>query len=92
MTDVAKETDVSQATVTLVLNDVAGSGISDSTKAKVRASAVKLGCRHNAMARGLQLQRSDTIGFASGNITTTPFCKASIVPVAAMTFDQMTKE
>ena len=73
MTDVAREAGVSQATVSLVLNDVAGSGIAESTADRVRQTAARLGYRHNAMARGLKLQRSDTIGFISDNITTTPF-------------------
>lgn len=73
MLDVAREAGVSQATVSLVLNDVAGSGISESTQARVRNIAARLGYRQNAMARGLKLQRSDTIGFVSDNITTTPF-------------------
>ena len=73
MIDVAREAGVSQATVSLVLNDVAGSGIADSTALRVRETAARLGYRHNAMARGLKLQRSDTIGFISDNITTTPF-------------------
>lgn len=73
MSDVAREADVSQATVSLVLNDVAGSGISQSTKDRVRAVAARLGYRPNAVARSLKLQRSDTIGFVSDQITTTPY-------------------
>ena len=73
MTDVAREAGVSQATVSLVLNDVSGSGIAETTAVRVRETAARLGYRHNAMARGLKLQRSDTIGFISENITTTPF-------------------
>jgi LacI family transcriptional regulator len=73
MSDVADEAGVSQATVSLVLNDVDGSGISQSTKKRVRAVAQKMGYRHNALARSLKLQRSDTIGFVSDQITTTPY-------------------
>jgi LacI family transcriptional regulator len=32
-----------------------------------------MGYRHNALARSLKLQRSDTIGFVSDQITTTPY-------------------
>jgi LacI family transcriptional regulator len=73
MSDVAEEASVSQATVSLVLNDVDGSGISQSTKERVRAVAREMGYRHNAVARSLKLQRSDTIGFVSDQITTTPY-------------------
>jgi LacI family transcriptional regulator len=73
MSDVADEAGVSQTTVSLVLNDVEGSGIAQSTKERVRAVADKMGYRHNAVARSLKLQRSDTIGFVSDQITTTPY-------------------
>jgi LacI family transcriptional regulator len=73
MSDVAEEAGVSQATVSLVLNDVAGSGIAQSTKERVRAVAKEMGYRHNAVARSLKLQRSDTIGFVSDQITTSPY-------------------
>jgi LacI family transcriptional regulator len=73
MSDVAEEAGVSQATVSLVLNDVAGSGIAQSTKERVRAVAKEMGYRHNAVARSLKLQRSDTMGFVSDQITTTPY-------------------
>jgi len=78
MKDVAQEAGVSQATVSLVLNDVVGSGIPESTQIRVRAAASSLGYRHNALARGLKLQRSDTIGFLSDHITTTPYAVAMV--------------
>ncbi len=73
MSDVAEKAGVSQATVSLVLNDVDGSGIAQSTKKRVRVVAQEMGYRHNAVARSLKLQRSDTIGFVSDQITTTPY-------------------
>jgi LacI family transcriptional regulator len=73
MTDVAQAAEVSQATVSLVLNDVDGSGISQSTRDRVRSVAREMGYRHNALARSLKLQRSDTIGFVSDRITTGPY-------------------
>ena len=73
MSDVANKAGVSQATVSLVLNDVEGSGIAQSTKERVRDVAKGMGYRHNAVARSLKLQRSDTIGFVSDQITTTPY-------------------
>jgi len=78
MKDVAVKANVSQATVSLVLNDVPGSGIPDSTQDRVRKAAASLGYRHNALARGLKLQRSDTIGFLSDHITTTPYAVAMV--------------
>lgn len=72
MKDVAQAAGVSQATVSLVLNDVVGSGIADATKMRVRATAELLGYRHNALARNLKLQRSNIIGFVSEQITTSP--------------------
>ena len=73
MSDVAREAEVSQATVSLVLNNVDGSGISQTTKDSVRAVASRMGYRPNAVARSLKLQRSDMIGFVSDQITTTPY-------------------
>lgn len=73
MRDVAEAAGVSQATVSLVLNDVQGSGISEATKVRVREEATALGYRHNAMARGLKLRRSDTIGFLSDHIMASPY-------------------
>lgn len=78
MNDVAQAAKVSQATVSLVLNDVAGSGISDSTKDRVLAVATEMGYRHNAAARSLKLQRSNTIGFVSDRITTTPYASGLV--------------
>jgi LacI family transcriptional regulator len=73
MSDVARQAKVSQATVSLVLNNVDGSGISQTTKDRVSAVAARMGYRPNAVARSLKLQRSDTIGFVSDQITTTPY-------------------
>jgi DNA-binding LacI/PurR family transcriptional regulator len=51
--DVARLAKVSTATVTYVLNDVAGQTISAQTKAAVRAAAQELGYRPNLAARNL---------------------------------------
>ena len=72
MQDVADAAGVSQATVSLVLNDVVGSGIAEATKVRVRAEAERLGYRNNRLARNLKLQTSDSIGFVSEHITTSP--------------------
>jgi LacI family transcriptional regulator len=71
--DVARLAGVSPTTVSFVLNDVAGSGISEATKERVRASARKLRYRPNATARLLRTDRSHAIGFVTGEIASTPF-------------------
>lgn len=73
MSDVAAAAGVSQATVSLVINGVENSGISEATKQRVKSVADRMGYRHNAVARSLKLQRSETIGFVSDQITTTPY-------------------
>ncbi len=58
--EVAKEADVSLATVSRVIN---GSNIvKEATRKKVEEAINKLGYRPNAIAQGLALQRSTTIG------------------------------
>ena len=58
--DVAKEADVSLATVSRVIN---GSDVvKQATKAKVEEAISKLGYKPNAIAQGLALQRTTTIG------------------------------
>ena len=58
--DVAKEADVSLATVSRVVN---GSNVVKSaTKAKVEEAINRLGYKPNAIAQGLALQRTTTIG------------------------------
>lgn len=71
--DVARLAGVSPTTVSFVLNDVAGSGISEATTTRVRASARELRYRPNATARLLRTDRSHTIGFVTDEIASTPF-------------------
>ena len=71
--DVARLADVSPTTVSFVLNDVVGSGISEATRTRVRASARKLRYRPNATARLLRTDRSHAIGFVTDEIASTPF-------------------
>ena len=71
--DVARLAGVSPTTVSFVLNDVAGSGISEATKERVRASARELRYRPNATARLLRTGRSHAIGFVTDEIASTPF-------------------
>lgn len=59
--DVARRAGVSRATVSYVLNDVAGSRISPDTAARVREAAVALGYIPHAMARSLRVGRSTLV-------------------------------
>jgi len=69
---VADEAGVSATTVSQVLNAVEGTRISDETRARVRATAMRLRYVPNRMARGLRMQRSGTLGLISDQIATTP--------------------
>jgi LacI family transcriptional regulator len=72
MYDVARAAGVSQTTVSLVVNDVPNSNIPQRTRDRVWAAVEQLGWRPNALARGLSLRRSNTIGVLSDEIATTP--------------------
>jgi len=71
--DVARAASVSPTTVSFVLNDVVGVSISDGTRRRVRHEADRLDYRPNAAARLLRTSRSDTIGFITDEIASTPF-------------------
>lgn len=71
--DVARVAGVSPTTVSFVLNDVSGSRISAVTRDRVRASARELSYRPNAAARMLRENRSQTVGFITDEIASTPF-------------------
>ncbi|AXE25448.1 LacI family transcriptional regulator [Streptomyces globosus] len=70
--DVAAAAGVSTATVSHVLNRVEGKRISEETRQRVWKAADELGYAPNGLARGLRTQRSQTIGFVSDEIATTP--------------------
>lgn len=71
--DVARVAGVSPTTVSFVLNDVSGSGISEKTRRKVAASARELAYRPNTAAKLLRTHRSHAIGFITDEIASTPF-------------------
>jgi LacI family transcriptional regulator len=77
--EVAERAGFSTTTVSHVLNNVPGKRIPDSTRTLVKAAAVDLGYRPNRLAQGLRLQRSDTIGFVSDRIATSPHAGMTIV-------------
>ncbi len=71
--DVARRAGVSQATVSLVLNDVGGSRVAEATKARVMDAVEQLGYRTNAFARTLRSGESGLIGFVSDEVASSPF-------------------
>jgi LacI family transcriptional regulator len=72
--DVAKESNVSPATVSIVLNNAAlAAYIAPATKERIEKAVKKLGYRPNAIARLLRSQRSHSIGVMFFDITD-PFC------------------
>jgi LacI family transcriptional regulator len=73
MQDVADLAGVSKTTVSFVINEVPGSNIPPETQERVWKAIRKLGYRPNIMARSLRSKRSQTIGFVSDKIATTPY-------------------
>ncbi len=78
MYDVARVAGVSQTTVSFVVNDVPDANIPQETRDRIHAAIKELEWRPNALARGLTLQRSHTIGFISDEIATTPHAGKTI--------------
>jgi len=72
MYDVARLAGVSQTTVSFVVNRTPHGNIPQETQDRVWAAIEDLGYRPNAIARGLSAQRTNTIGFISDEIATTP--------------------
>ncbi len=70
MYDVARVAGVSQTTVSFIVNNVPNANIPQETRDRVWAAVEELGWRPNAMARGLSLQRSHSIGLISDEIVT----------------------
>ena len=66
MYDVGRVAGVSQTTVSFIVNNVPNVNIPQETRDRVWAAVEELGWRPNAMARGLSLQRSHTIGLILG--------------------------
>src|SRR5437764_15227856 len=72
MYDVARVAGVSQTTVSFVVNNVPNTNIPQETRDRVWSAVEELGWRPNAMARGLSLQRSHTIGLISDEAAISP--------------------
>ncbi len=74
--DVAKAAGVSQATVSYVLNNVAGVKIKPETRELVLATAKRLNYHPNVIARSMRLKRSMSIGIVSDkNVSNFNFMK-----------------
>ena len=73
MKDVARLAGVSQTTVSFVINNLSEAGIPDETQQRVWDAVEQLGYRPNAMAQGLRRQRTNSIGFITDEIATTPY-------------------
>lgn len=70
MYDVARAAGVSQTTVSFVVNDAPNTSIPQETRDRVWAVVEELGWQPNAMARGLRMRHSHTIGLISDEIAT----------------------
>jgi LacI family transcriptional regulator len=70
--DVAEQAGVSVTTVSHVLNEMEGARVNEDTRRRVRTAARQLGYAPNRLARGLRLQRSNTLAMVSDHIATTP--------------------
>ena len=79
ISDVAEGTGFSISTVSVALNDVEGARISPQTRDRIRTVAKSLGYVPNRLAQGLRLQRSDTVGFVSDRVATTPYAVRTIL-------------
>ena len=73
MKDVARAAGVSQTAVSFVINDVPDAHIAQETRERIWAAVERLGYRPNAIARGLRRDTTETIGFVSDGLATTPF-------------------
>ncbi len=73
MQDVARLAGVSQTTVSFVVNGISDANIPQETQDRVKLAIKQLGYRPNAMARSLRSQQSQTIGFISDQVATSPY-------------------
>ena len=76
--DVAERSGTSITTVSHVLNEVPGKRVSTETRGRVLRAAQELDYRPNHLAKGLRTQRTQTIGFISDRVLTTPFAGGMI--------------
>lgn len=73
MWQVAERAGVSQATVSLVLNNVGGSRVAEATRERVMGAVRELDYSTNAFAKSLRSGDSGMIGFISDEVASAPF-------------------
>lgn len=73
MWQVAERAGVSQATVSLVLNNVEGNRVAEATRNRVLDAVKDLDYRTNAFAKSLRSGESGMIGFISDEVASAPF-------------------
>lgn len=88
MWDVARRANVSQSTVSFVLNESTSVRIAPATRERVLAAVRELGYRRNAMAAGLRSGTSAVIGFVTDAIATTPFAGQVILGAQDAAWDK----
>lgn len=76
MWQVAKAAGVSQATVSLVVNNADGGRVNEATRERVLAAVEELGYRTNAYAKSLRSGEPGFIGFISDEVASAPFASA----------------
>ncbi|GAA1404241.1 LacI family transcriptional regulator [Glutamicibacter uratoxydans] len=81
LADVARAAGVSNAAVSLILNDKPGSRLSEETSHKVKQVAAELGYRANPAAQSLRLGKTKTLGFISDNVTVTRYASGMITGI-----------
>jgi LacI family transcriptional regulator len=87
MHDVAAAVGVSQATVSLVLNNAGGSRVAESTRRRVLDAASKLGYRPNAAAKTLRDGTAGLIGFVGDVVASSPFAGRIVEGAQARAWD-----
>lgn len=74
LSDVAKQCRLSRTTVSMVLNNKPlAQSLPETTKARIRETAARLGYHPNPFARALRSQRSQTVGVMVPDVTD-PYC------------------
>jgi LacI family transcriptional regulator len=87
MHDVAAAVGVSQATVSLVLNNTGGSRVAESTRRRVLDAANKLGYRPNAAAKTLRDGTAGLVGFVGDVVASSPFAGRIVEGAQARAWD-----
>lgn len=71
--DIAKEAGVSVCTVSLVMNNKDHNRVSKAVAQRIRTTAESMGYKPNSVARTLRTSKSNTLGFVTDEIATTPY-------------------